>query len=304
MSESIILQTEHLGILTPDGAALLSDVSLKVPKRQMVHLVGESGSGKSLTLKAVMGLVPSGFSVSGTMRLSGEPFAAGQVRGRRITMVFQDPGASFDPLYTVGFHIREVLVSVRGLSSDSARVETERLLEVVGLRPSDASLYPHEMSGGMKQRAAVALALAPEPELILLDEPTTALDPTVERRILSLIADLVEHVGVSVLLVTHDLSVVSRMGGLVAVMYGGMIMETGEVEEVLSAPEHPYTIALMEAAPFGGTVRPIPGDVLPPSLRTGCPFHNRCPEATDICHGTVPEVRRHAGGREVRCHLR
>lgn len=289
----------------------VSDVSFDIPPKTMLALVGESGSGKSLTAFAIMGLVPSpGELTSGKICLNGMDITAltqsemRSIRGAAMGMVFQEPTTSLNPVYTVGFHLREALGG--GLGAAEARAKSASLLAEVGIPEPEARLkgYPHELSGGMRQRVMIACAMARNPSLLIADEPTTALDVTVEAQIMSLISRLKEARGAAVLLVTHDLGLVAQHADEVAVMYAGYIVERAKVAELFRKPLHPYTRALMEALPSGARgarLKPIPGNVPEPSaMGPGCPFAERCEIALTRCFEALPDLD-DCGGRLVRC---
>jgi oligopeptide/dipeptide ABC transporter ATP-binding protein len=293
-------------VLAVDG------VDLSVGQGRALALVGESGSGKSTVLLAVAGLLPSTAVVTGEVSLGGRPILGlpererARVRGRGVGMVFQDPGGSLNPVLSVGSQIDEVLETHRGLRGDAARAETERLLARVGVGDPRrrAEAYPHQLSGGLRQRVAIAAALAARPEVILADEPTTALDATVQAQVLDLLVGLVADEGVALVLVTHDLAVAAAVADRIAVMYAGRVVEERPAEALMARPGHPYTVALRAAAlPFapraGGE-----GDRLP-ELRgrmasaggVGCAFAPRCPLAIDQCRAVEPPLAPYGDGR-------
>jgi peptide/nickel transport system ATP-binding protein len=301
VSEPLLAVTDlTLSLDARHGRARVVDhVSFAVARGGSLGIVGESGSGKSLTLRAVMGLLPSavhadgGNVVLGGERLTLQGRLARRQRRRRLAMVFQDSLSALDPVYTVGYQIAEVGRHVLGLSRRQAWTRTIELLDVVGIREPErrAGAYPHELSGGMRQRAMLAIALATEPAVLLCDEPTTALDVTVQAQVLDLLADLRRRLGLTLVFVSHDLAVVRQLCDDLAVMYAGRIVETGPTEEVLEMPLHPYTRGLLEATldldqPPQRT-RPIPGAIPEPGhLPGGCAFHPRCGYATVECPQT------------------
>jgi oligopeptide/dipeptide ABC transporter ATP-binding protein len=281
------------------GARVVDDVSFSLQRGGSLGIVGESGSGKSLTLRAVMGLLPSAVRAdAGSITLSGQPLAlsgrsARRERRRRVAMVFQDSLTALDPVYSVGTQIAEVGRRVLGRGRRESWDRAVELLDLVGIRDPArrAKAYPHELSGGMRQRAMLAMALAVEPEVLLCDEPTTALDVTVQAQVLDLLADLRERLGLALVFVSHDLAVVRRLCEELAVMYTGRIVETGPTTRLLDEPLHPYTQGLLEATldldQPTQTVRPIPGAIPEPGLLpTGCSFHPRCRYATEECPRT------------------
>ena len=290
-------------------------VSFEVPRGEALGLVGESGSGKSMTLKAVLGVLPAEAKVaSGQVRLDGtdlvtlDQHTLNRVRGPKISMIFQEPMSALNPVMRVGQQISEGPRIHLGYSRAKAQERSLELMRRVGIPDPERRYraYPHEFSGGMRQRVMIAIALSCEPEIILCDEPTTALDVTIQDQILRLLVRLCQESGVSLVFVTHDLPVVAQVCQQVAVMYGGQIVERGDVHDVLLNPRHPYTLGLVRSAPdveyVQDSLRPIPG--APPSLidpPDGCRFHPRCDFAEDDCRtGTVP-LRLLDGGRATRC---
>jgi peptide/nickel transport system ATP-binding protein/oligopeptide transport system ATP-binding protein len=290
-------------------------VSFEVPRGEALGLVGESGSGKSMTLKAVLGVLPAEAQVaSGQVRLDGTDLLTlnqatlNRVRGPKISMIFQEPMSALNPVMRVGQQISEGPRIHLGYGRGKAEERALELMRRVGIPDPGRRYraYPHEFSGGMRQRVMIAIALSCEPEIILCDEPTTALDVTIQDQILRLLVQLCRESGVSLVFVTHDLPVVAQVCQQVAVMYGGQIVERGEVRDVLLDPRHPYTLGLVRSAPdveyVQDSLRPIPG--APPSLidpPDGCRFHPRCDFAEDDCRtGTVP-LRLLEGDRATRC---
>jgi oligopeptide/dipeptide ABC transporter ATP-binding protein len=298
----------ELGLRTPEGGTvpLVEDVSFSLEAGRMFALVGESGCGKSVTAAAIGGLLPGSIvQTGGRIRWGGGNAVR---RGEGIAYVFQDPGECLDPVFTVGSQIAESL-RMRG-SRRERREEMERLLRRVGFAEPGRVLasYPHQLSGGQQQRAMLAMALAARPRLLVADEPTTALDVTVQAKILRLLAELQREAGLGVLLITHNLGVVAEVADEVAVMYAGRIVEAGPVRTVLRRPEHPYPAALLRALPRLDAVRgdelaDIPGVVPPPGRRgPGCAFAPRCARAAAVCRECVPPWRTAADGRGVACH--
>ncbi len=297
-----------------EAVRAVEDVSLTLREGETLCLVGESGSGKTVTALSIARLVPSppGHYVGGRILLDGadvlsmSPAELRAVRGGLVSYVFQEPGASLNPVLRVGSQIRESL----RLHRPSAATEAEviRLLRLVGIPAPESRHkdYPHQMSGGMQQRVMIAMALASSPKLLVADEPTTALDVTIQAQILDLLRDLRERLGMSILLITHNLGIVAGFADRVAVMYAGQIIETGPAAELLRRPLHPYTRALMHAAPkLGGTARrlaaiagsvPHPGEFPP-----GCRFHPRCPQVQPACSLEAPELVLAEPARQVRC---
>jgi len=303
---------------TRDGVVrAVSDVSFALDAGRVLALLGESGSGKSVTLRAILGLHPGARTrVSGEVLLKGRDVnrlgerAREALRGRVVSMVFQEPMTALDPVYTIGEQIVETLVQHRSLDRRRASRRARDLLDLVQVPSPDRCLasYPHEISGGMRQRAMIAIALACEPELLLADEPTTALDVTVQAQILWLLRDLQQRLGLAVIFVTHDLGVAAEIADDAAVMYGGRIVEQAPVRDLFRRPAHPYTVGLMQATvrrgQKGRPLVPIPG--APPNpiaLPPGCAFAPRCPRVYDACRTTRPVLHAVADGHAARCHL-
>jgi oligopeptide/dipeptide ABC transporter ATP-binding protein len=294
---------------------VLSDVSLTVQPGEIVGIVGESGSGKSVTALAVMRLLGEQGSVrAGRIALDGRELttldatAMRAVRGRDIAMIFQEPMTSLNPLLRVGFQIEETLRAHRGLAGRHARARGVRLLDEVGIPEAAAryDLYPHLLSGGMRQRVMIAIAMACEPRLLIADEPTTALDVTIQAQILALMQRLRAERGSSILLITHDMGVIAHSADVVAVMYAGQIVETAPVRDILTRPAHPYTSLLLAGVPSTRRrlrrLPVIPGQLPPPgSITTGCRFLPRCPIAVARCGTDAPALRQSAANRSVRC---
>lgn len=286
-------------------------VSFEVENGDSVALVGESGSGKSTVGLAVMGALPAnGIIKSGAIRLESQelidnPEAVKKVRWKKVSMVFQGSMNTLDPLFKVGAQMRELLEYHLGEKREEAERLATEALEKVSLKRSVMDLYPHELSGGMKQRVAIAMALLLKPKLLIADEPTTALDVTTQAEIISLLADLIRGEGMSMLFITHDLSLVPQLCDKIVVMYGGCSMERGDSSLIIKRPLNPYTTALMASVNIsrGSLGAGIPGD--PPSLRAtppGCPFNPRCSRAFVECSRSFPhEVE--VEGRLVRCLL-
>ena len=295
---------------------VLSGVSLEVGVGEIVGVVGESGSGKSVTALAVMRLLgEQGEITAGSIRLDGtELTALGEaamrdLRGRRVAMIFQEPMTSLNPLLTVGFQIAEVLREKLDLSRSAARDRAVALLGRVGI-PSPAARYldyPNTLSGGMRQRVMIAMALACAPRLLLADEPTTALDVTIQAQILDLMTTLRDEEGAAILLITHDMGVIARMAERVVVMYAGEVVETARLAPLFEHPAHPYTRLLMAATPTArrkAAVLPsIPGTMpAPEAAPAGCRFQPRCPLAIERCRADHPALRAVDAGRMARCH--
>ncbi|WP_046113086.1 ABC transporter ATP-binding protein [Aquincola tertiaricarbonis] len=296
------------------------DVSFTLARGETLGLIGESGSGKSITALALMGLLPERARVQGQVLLEGQDLATlddaalCRVRGARIGMVFQEPMTALNPLHTIGRQIAEPLRLHKGLGAAAARAEALRLMERVQLPQAARRLdaYPHQLSGGQRQRVVIAIALACGPQLLIADEPTTALDATIQREVLSLIAGLVAEDGMGLLLISHDLGVMAASVQRLMVMYGGTVVEQGPAEALFLHRAHPYTRGLFEARPRLGlrngaerrTLRlpALPGRVpelhlLPP----GCPFNDRCAWAIDDCRQALPPRLAVAPGHDARC---
>jgi len=291
-------------------------VSLRIDAGETLGLVGESGSGKSVTALAIMGLVNlPGRITHGDIRWHGRSLLgpdgerlARSIRGKEIAIVFQDPMTSLNPLFRVGTQIGEVLRHHMGMSRAQARERAVELLDLVGISSPKRRVdqYPHEFSGGMRQRMLIAMALACEPQLLIADEPTTALDVTIQAQILELLADLQDRLKVAVLLISHDLGVVAQVCHRITVMYAGKLVETGPAEDVFHRPGHPYTRGLLRSTPRldHRQARLVGIDGTPPDLirpPTGCPFHPRCPAADERCAAEMPPVDPYDGGRGVAC---
>jgi peptide/nickel transport system ATP-binding protein len=300
-----LLQVAQLRVAlrTAAGAAeALRGVSFSLERGQTLGLIGESGCGKTMTALALMGLLPEGARVSGSVRfeqremLGLDDTAMAAIRGDRIAMVFQEPMTALNPVHTIGAQVAEPLRLHRGLAARQARAEALRLLERVHLSDARRRLdaYPHQLSGGQRQRVGIAIALACGPDLLIADEPTTALDVTIQREVLDLLAELVADSGMAMLLVSHDLGVMARSVGRIAVMYAGQIVEDGPTPAVFERLAHPYTRALFAARPRLGLPRgtrlaTIAGRV--PGLGeqpAGCAFAERCSWATAECRGSPP----------------
>ena len=305
---------------TRQGPALaVRGVDFALERGATLGLIGESGCGKSLTAQALMGLLPEGARVSGSIRFDGQEIvgladrALQRLRGNRMAMVFQEPMTALNPVHTIGHQVAEPLRLHRGLGARAARQEAIALLDRVGIpdaaRRFDA--YPHQFSGGQRQRITIAMALACGPDLLIADEPTTALDATVQRQILQLIQELVAERGMALILISHDLGVIAQNAARMLVMYGGSVAENGPTAEVFSAMAHPYTRGLFAARPQLN--RPLaPGERLPTiagtvpelwALPTGCTFAGRCPWTAPTCHTTVPAPLPVGGSAQhtVRC---
>ena len=302
-----LLEVDHLRVEFPTRRGTLTaidDVSLSIDAGEVLGVVGESGAGKSLTGAAIIGLLePPGRIAGGEIRLEGEriddlpPEKMRRIRGRRIGAIFQDPLTSLNPLYTVGRQLVETIRTHLDLDADAARRRAIGLLESTGIPAAAARIdhYPHQFSGGMRQRVVIALALAAEPRLIIADEPTTALDVSIQAQIIVLLKRLCADHGTSVMLITHDMGVIAETADRVAVLYAGRIAEIGPVEDIIHRPLHPYTRGLMGSIPSVGAVRArltqIDGAM--PRLNAipaGCAFNPRCPKVMPICRSERPAL--------------
>jgi peptide/nickel transport system ATP-binding protein len=303
-------------ISTPTGVVhAVRQMTLSIEQGQTVALVGESGSGKSMTARSIMGLLPPGAGiVSGSIRLEGRelvglaPEALRSLRGSRMAMVFQEPMTSLNPVLRIADQLMEPLVLHRRLDRTAATDEAAQLLRLVGINDPERRLrdYPHQLSGGQRQRVMIAMALACRPALLIADEPTTALDVTIQVQILELIDRLQREQGLALLLITHDLGIVAQRADQVHVMYAGRIVESAPTKALLDNPAHPYTSGLLASLPEhavpGAPLTTIPGQ--PPDLTlelAGCPFRERCPDAFAPCAAAMPAQRELTTGHQVRC---
>jgi peptide/nickel transport system ATP-binding protein len=317
----IVLEVQGLDVDIRTAAGILHpvrDVSLHVARGETLCLVGESGCGKSITSLAVMGLLPSQASRRArVLRFLGEDLAAASarrvndLRGDRMAMVFQEPMTALNPAYTIGEQLVEHYRHHSKASMADARARAVQLLEKVGIASAAQRLgqYPHQLSGGLRQRVMIAMALMCGPELLIADEPSTALDVTIQAQILRLLADLQAELGIAMILITHDLGVVARIADRVAVMYAGEVVEEGTAADIFATPRHPYTVGLMSCIPVPGRTAPggklgtIPGVV--PSLigeLRGCSFRARCAHAQPACELAIP-VHGSAASQQWRCVL-
>ena len=301
---------------TPEGeVAAVSDVTFHIDESESVGIVGESGSGKSQIFMSVMGLLAKNGRATGSARFRGDEILGlpaaqlNRIRGERMSMIFQDPMTSLNPFLRISRQMTEVLTEHKGMSEDDARKRGIEVLDLVGIPQAAKRFdqYPHQFSGGMRQRAMIAMALLCEPDLIIADEPTTALDVTVQAQILEVLTDLKRTISTAVILITHDLGVVAGLCDRVIVMYAGRIVETGSVREIFYDPQHPYTLGLLRSLPrldrLTDTDLPtIPGQ--PPNLQglpDCCSFLERCTVSMDACKSGVPELRGIGEGRWKAC---
>jgi oligopeptide/dipeptide ABC transporter ATP-binding protein len=296
-------------------AEALRGVDLSVNPGEVLGIVGESGSGKSIAMMAFLQLLPRGARVTGSAKFRGEeligmaPARIRRIRGKAIGCIFQDPLSAFNPVLRIGDQIAEAIrLHDRTVSRRAALKEVVDLFEMVSIPQPDRRVhqYPHEFSGGMRQRAMIAMALANRPELVIADEPTTALDVTVQAQILDLLAELRRDLGIGLVMITHDLGVVAGIADRIAVMYGGRVVESGPTDAIFYDTAHPYTAGLIGAVPTidgGGQLRQIDGT--PPSIfgrPPGCSFHPRCPRAAAPCRTSDPDLRP-VGGSHCACHF-
>ncbi len=302
---------------TRDGVArVLNGVDYSVDAGETLAVLGESGSGKSVTASTIMGILdtPPGLVTGGSVRYRGEelltatPQRRRELRGEHMAMIFQDALSALNPVYTVGFQIAEQLRTRRGMDRRAARRRAVELLDMVGIPAAKDRVrdHPHQFSGGMRQRVMIAMALALDPDVLIADEPTTALDVTVQAQIMDLLADIQAERHMGLILITHDLGVVAEVADRIAVMYAGRIVENADVGSLYAKPCHPYTLALLESIPRvdskGTELTVIKG--LPPNLTAippGCPFHPRCPMAVDRCHQVVPPLEPLPDDRSSAC---
>ncbi len=316
-----LLEVQHLEVAFPmagQWVQVVRDVSLTIHRGEMLGLVGESGSGKTLTALSILRLAPPRARLAGSILLDGEDLltlpepALRQVRGGRIGFVFQEPMAALNPVYTIGFQIAEAVRAHGRVSRREALAEAVRLLDLVALPDARRRLgdYPHQLSGGQRQRVMIAMALACGPDLLLADEPTTALDVTLQAQILELLERLRRDLGLAVLLITHDLAVVAETCDRVVVMYAGQVVEEADVDTLFRAPVHPYSQGLLATLPRLG--RPAARGALPvlqggqPEAADrpgGCAFHPRCPEVLPVCRDREPELVEVGPGHRARCWL-
>jgi peptide/nickel transport system ATP-binding protein len=320
MSALPLLEVKNLRVEFPTrhGTLLaLDDISFDIAPGEILGVVGESGAGKSLTGASIIGLLdPPGRIAAGEIRLAGQridnlPYdAMRKIRGRQIGAIFQDPLTSLNPLYTIGRQLTETIRTHLPVGEQEARARAVRLLQETGIQAAEQRIdhYPHQFSGGMRQRVVIALALAAEPKLIVADEPTTALDVSIQAQIISLLKRLCRNHGAAVMLVTHDMGVIAEACDRVAVMYAGRIVEIGPVGDVINRPSHPYTVGLMGSIPAMGEDRErlaqIDGAM--PRLNAiprGCPFNPRCPKAFDRCNSERPDLSDAVGATRAACWL-
>lgn len=304
MTQTPLLQVRDLQIAfkTPKGfMKALNGLSFKVYESEIIGLVGESGSGKSLSMLAVMGLLAKNAIVTGSIQFKGQELLGlkssqlNRIRGKQIGMIFQDPMSSLNPYLKISSQMTEVLMHHEGMSYQNALKASLAMLERVKIPDAKNRLhrYPHEFSGGMRQRVMIAMTLLTRPAFLIADEPTTALDVTVQAQILELLKELKSEFGMSIIFISHDMGVVAQLCHRINVMYGGWLMETGTLEQIFKQPSHPYTRALLESIPHPDQqvdrLKTIPGEPLNLSqLPAGCPFQSRCSQVTAACEGEIP----------------
>ncbi|MBW5445409.1 ATP-binding cassette domain-containing protein [Cohnella sp. CFH 77786] len=321
MADKILeIRNMTAAFLTDQGMVKAADrVSLEIEKGKTLCVVGESGSGKSVTALSVMRLIDfaGGTITEGEVRFDGQDLVRMKqqemlkIRGNRITMIFQDPMSALNPVFTVGEQIAEALRTHKGVGQKEAWRQSVEMLRKVRIPDPEirARQYPYEMSGGMCQRVVIAMALACNPELLIADEPTTALDVTVQAQILDLLLQLKQEFRMSMLLITHDMGVAAEVADRIAVMYAGTVVEEGTVAEIFEKPRHPYTIGLLKSIPGlegerGGELYTIKGSIPPLSkIPSGCRFHPRCPYAMDACRTDEPPLRQSLSGHKAACWL-
>jgi oligopeptide/dipeptide ABC transporter ATP-binding protein len=317
----VLLRVEDLQVLFARENIIsvgVKDISFTVHKGVNLALVGESGCGKSVTSLSCMRLLGNNARIArGTISFEGRDITGlpekemRKIRGEQMAMVFQEPMMSLNPVLTIGYQIGEVLKLHTDMAPGRIRERCRELLRQVGIAEVDKALqgYPHELSGGMRQRVMIALALACKPRLLIADEPTTALDVTIQAQILSLLKELMEETGITIMIITHDFGVVAEMAEEVVVMYAGLAVEKGAVGDIFKRPLHPYTEGLLRSiipldASMENPLYSIPG--MAPSISaedTGCPFYARCPYGTDMCNEKLPALREDKSGHFVRCFL-
>ena len=320
-SRPVIVDIKNLRVTfkSSDGSAVaVDDLDLQLFKNETLGIVGESGSGKSVTSLALMGLIPNppGSVEKGQIIYNGHDLIRmsekekRKIRGNEISMIFQEPMTSLNPILTCGFQISESLIQHRKMTKKLAAGKAVKLLEKVGIPDAkkSANRYPHQLSGGMRQRVMIAMALACKPKILIADEPTTALDVTIQAQILDLLKELADRHDTSVIMITHDLGVVSEVADRVMVMYAGQSFEIADTKTVFESALHPYTKGLIATIPQITKERQkldeIPGMVLDPSKkRSGCTFHERCAKAMDICKEKIPQLINQGNSHFVRCWL-
>lgn len=319
MSEDVVLDIEDLRtsfFVDSNEVKAVDGVTFQVPKGKTLGIVGESGSGKSISALSILRLIEHpGKIIGGSIKYKGEELTEvknarmRQIRGNEISMIFQEPMTSLNPTFTIGQQLRESYKIHEGLGKKDGTKRAIEMLELVGIPSPEKRVdqYPFELSGGMRQRVMIAMALACKPDLLIADEPTTALDVTIQAQILELIKELQDEIGMSVVMITHDLGVVAETCDYVAVMYAGKVVEFADINTLFENPKHPYTVGLLNSLPRHDKTQdeliPIKGNVpAPDEMPSGCRFAPRCPFASDICN-TLPELEDLGNGNEVRCWI-
>lgn len=319
MRKDNLLEIKNLAIhyMAEDGTVrAVEDMNLEVGKGETLGLVGETGAGKTTTALGIMQLVPDppGKIVSGEILFEGEDLLKKnqqelrKIRGNKISMIFQDPMTSLNPVMTVGDQIGEVIKLHQKVNAKEALIKAQEMLEKVGIPGARVKDYPHQFSGGMRQRVVIAIALACNPALLIADEPTTALDVTIQAQVLELMKNLKEEFKTSMIMITHDLGIVADVCDKVAIMYAGKVVEYTDKRRLFTAPKHPYTEGLFNSIPNieedEDRLKPIKGLMPDPTnLPSGCPFHPRCPKATEACSKKVPKITEIEPGHYVNCLL-
>jgi oligopeptide/dipeptide ABC transporter ATP-binding protein len=320
MGDLIQVKNLRTSFFTPEGELRAIDgVSFEIAESKTLGLVGESGCGKSVTSLSIMRLIPSppGKIVGGEIFYKGRDLLKlgneemRKIRGNEISMIFQEPMTSLNPVFTVGNQIGEAIRLHQGLGKKETRAKTIEMLRLVKIADPASRIdnYPHQMSGGMRQRVMIAMALSCNPSLLIADEPTTALDVTIQAQILELIKELQQKMGMALLLITHDLGVVAERADQVAIMYAGKIVERASAQAIFARPLHPYTVGLLNSLPGTGAkkkkrLEAIPGMVPSPlSLPSGCRFRDRCPNAQRVCAETEPQLVELEPGHTVACYF-
>lgn len=315
MENILEIKNLHVHYVTEDDVIkAVNGVNLEIRKGESLGLVGETGAGKTTTALSIMQLVPypPGIIVDGEINLKGKNLNYNtekenrQLRGNGISMIFQDSMTALNPIMTVGDQLAEVVMTHKNVNKTEAKKQVTELLQIVGVKSDRYNDYPHQFSGGMKQRVMICMALLCNPELLIADEPTTALDVTIQAQVLDLINNLRKKYNMSMLLITHDLGVVAETCDRVAIMYSGQVVEFGTVEEVYTNPRHPYTKGLFESIPKleedNEVLIPIEGSIAnPAALPKGCYFHPRCKYKKEICERVSPEVQ--GMGQFCKCHF-
>ena len=319
MSNLLEIKNLRTTFSTMQGKAdAIRGVDLQVKENEILGIVGESGSGKSVTMKSVMGLLPRSAKVTADALIyKGEDLTKKRekelrtFRGKEMAMIFQDPMTALNPLRTIGYHLTEVICRYRKVGKKEAEAIAVEMLRQVGIPSPEERMkqYPHEFSGGMRQRVIISMALCCEPSLLIADEPTTAPDVTIQAQILDLLKQLKQDRGMSVVLISHDMGVMANMCDRIAVMYGGVLVEEGTVDEIFYQPKHPYTKDLLRSIPRpevtrGAQLQAIDG--APPTLHNmpkGCPFATRCQYATEKCFEVMPETTVFSDTQNAKCHL-